>query len=46
MASKTAADNKILDIVVVFFEYRYSVDNFSYSGPSGIMGSDGKQNNA
>ena len=25
---------------------RYSVDIFSYSGPSGILGSDGKQNTA
>ena len=24
----------------------YSVDIFSYSGPSGILGSDGKQNTA
>ena len=24
-------------------EYRVGVDNFSYSGPSGILGSDGKQ---
>ena len=26
--------------------HRYSVDFFSYSGPSGIFGSDGKQNTA
>ena len=26
--------------------HRYSVDLFSYSGPSGILGSDGKQNTA
>ena len=26
--------------------HRYSVDIFSYSGPSGILGSDGKQNTA
>ena len=25
--------------------HHYSVDIFSYSGPSGILGSDGKQNN-
>ena len=26
--------------------HRYSVDIFSYSGPSGILGSDGRQNTA
>ena len=26
--------------------HRYSFDIFSYSGPSGILGSDGKQNTA
>ena len=26
--------------------HRYSVERFSYSGPSGILGSDGKQNTA
>ena len=42
------------DIVLIFFHilelvkllpvHRYSVDIFSYSGPSGILGSYGKQN--
>ena len=33
-----------VDFVKLLPVHRYSVDIFSYSGPSGILGSDGKQN--
>ena len=33
-----------MDLVILLPVHRYSVDFFSYSGPSGILGSDGKQN--
>ena len=33
-------------LVKLLAVHRYSVDIFSYSGPSGIFGSDGKQNTA
>ena len=37
---------KPASLYLLLSAYRYSVDNFSYSGPSGILGSDGKQNTA
>ena len=33
-------------IISLLFVHRYSVDIFTYSGPSGILGSGGKQNTA
>ena len=33
-----------MEMVKLLPVYRYSADIFSYSGPSGILGSDGKQN--
>ena len=33
-----------MDLVKLLHVHRHSVDFFSYSGPSGILGSDGKQN--
>ena len=33
-----------LELVKLLPVHRYSVDIFSYSGPSGILGSDGKPN--
>ena len=33
-------------VVKVLSIHRYSVDIFSYPGPSGILGSDGKHNTA
>ena len=35
-----------VELVKLLPLYRYSVDFFSYSGPSGILGSGGKQNTA
>ena len=35
-----------MDLVKLFPIHRYSVDIFPYSGPSGILGSDGKQDTA
>ena len=35
-----------VELVKLLPVHRYSVDLFSYSGPSGILGSDGKQNTA
>ena len=35
-----------MELVNLLPVHRYSVDIFSYSGPSGILGSDGKQNTA
>ena len=35
-----------VELVKLLSVHRYSVDIFSYSGPSGILGSDGKQNAA
>ena len=35
-----------VELVKLLHVHRYSVDLFSYSGPSGILGSDGKQNTA
>ena len=35
-----------VELVKLLLVYRYSVDIFTYSGPSGILGSDGKQNTA
>ena len=33
-----------MELVKLLTVHRYNVDIFSYSGPSGILGSDGKQN--
>ena len=33
-----------MESVILLPVHRYSVDIFSYSGPSGILGSEGKQN--
>ena len=33
-----------MELVKLLPVHRYSVDIFSYSGPSGILGSDGKEN--
>ena len=35
-----------MELVKLLPVHRYSVDMFSYSGPSGILGSYGKQNTA
>ena len=35
-----------VELVKLLPVHRYSVDIFSYPGPSGILGSDGKQNTA
>ena len=35
-----------VELVKLLYVHRYSVDIFSYSGSSGIFGSDGKQNTA
>ena len=35
-----------MDLVKLLPVHRYSVDILSYSGPSGILGSEGKQNTA
>ena len=36
----------LIELVKLLPVHRYSVDFFSDSGPSGILGSDGKQNTA
>ena len=36
----------LVELVNLLSVHRYSVDIFSYSGPSGILGSDRKQNAA
>ena len=35
-----------MELVELLRVHRYSVDIFAYSGPSGILGSDGKQSTA
>ena len=35
-----------VELVKLLPVHRYSVDLYSYSGPSGLLGSDGKQNTA
>ena len=35
-----------MELVKLLPVHRYSFDIFSYSGPTGILGSDGKQNTA
>ena len=35
-----------VELIKLLPVHRYSVDLFSYSGPLGILGSDGKQNTA
>ena len=40
MKTKTIHDDLVKKVYPL---HRYSVDNFTYDGPSGILGSDGKQ---
>ena len=42
----TTAAPVCVELVKLLPVHRYSVDIFSYSGPSGILGSDRKQNTA